>query len=169
MKFEIPIEHVWSTLRLGCPSHSIYDRLQIRKVRLRLRREICRKAFDRAAHLVELDDVLLSEIDDASASAAFLGDEDVALQKIDRFSDSSLRHTKVLRPPALDNSLARRQSPVHNLCQEFFGQRFLDEALGRVCGRCRHKLKRLKWCSVIVCNELFECQGKYKHLNFLAP
>src|SRR5580700_7510495 len=87
MKLEIPIEHVWSTLRLGCPSHSIYDRLQSRKVRLRLRREICRKAFDRAAHLIELYDVLLSEVDDASASAAFLGDESVALQEIDRFSD----------------------------------------------------------------------------------
>jgi len=98
---------------------------------LRLRCQIRGKPFNGASHLIKLDDILFGEIDHASTSATFLGDEPVTLKKIDGLADCSLRHAEMLRPFDLDDSSAWRQSSVHDLCQQLICQRLFDEAIGR--------------------------------------
>src|SRR5580698_7173389 len=131
MEFQIPIQHIGGTFGLGCSPHSFHDGLQVREIRLRLGREIGGQSFYGAAHLVKLNHILLCEIDHPGATAAFLCYESIVLQKINCLADCSLCDAEALSPFAFDNACAGQQRSIHDLCQQLFGQRLLDEAVGR--------------------------------------
>ena len=118
MKLPVRIHQIRGAILLRCAAHRIHRFLQFGDAGVPSGRQPRRQSFHCAAKLIQLQNILLVQADDACASAGDLGDEAFLRQQVDGLANGSLRDTEFSTPRALDDSRPWRQCSAADLVTE---------------------------------------------------